>query len=81
MKEPLRLSDGEKLILLMLSDIHDRLTADGEFNTKLIREAIYSRNLWGLSWGMPGVFESKEDPPVVKETVDILSMWRRLEES
>jgi uncharacterized protein YfbU (UPF0304 family) len=76
------LSDGEKLILLMLSEIYDHLEIDGETDTGLVREAIFSGNLWGLEWGMPGVFHDSETPSaVVKETVDILFMWQRLEES
>lgn len=78
----MQLSKGEKLILLMLCEIQEHLKIHGDTNTTLIKEAIYSGNLWGLEWGMPGVFHDAETAPeVVRETVDILAMWRRLEES
>lgn len=78
----MQISKGEKLILLMLCEIEEHLKVQGETNTQLIKEAIFSGNLWGLEWGMPGVFRTSETPDeVVKETVDILFMWQRLEES
>lgn len=78
----MELSQGEKLILLMLCEIQEHLKIKGETNTSLIKEAIYSGNLWGLEWGMSGVFHNHETPrSVVEETVDILAMWERLEQS
>jgi uncharacterized protein len=48
----------------------------------LVKEAIYSGNIWGLDWGMPGVFHGSEtSEDVVSEMVHILSMWERLEQS
>ena len=77
-----KLGAGEKLILLLLCDICDHLKIKGESHTELIKEAIFSGNLWGLDWGLPGVFHDYETPTeVVKESVDVLSMWTRLEES
>jgi len=43
-----KLSQGEKLILLMLCEIQEHLKLKGDTNTELIKEAIYSGNLWGL---------------------------------
>jgi uncharacterized protein YfbU (UPF0304 family) len=78
----MQLSDGEKLILLMLCEIQEHLKMKGETNTGLIKEAIFSGNLWGLEWDMSGVFHGSETPKhIVSETVDILCMWQRLEES
>jgi len=79
----MKLSDGEKLILLMLSQIHEHLELKGDTtNTALVKEAIYSGNLWGLEWGMPGVFHGSEtSEEVVREMVHIMSMWERLEQS
>jgi uncharacterized protein len=82
MSEKVTLSPGEKLILLMLSDLHDHLKVKSDTNTELVREAIYSGNLWGLEWGMSGVFHGHDtSTAVVDETVNFLSMWERLEQS
>jgi uncharacterized protein YfbU (UPF0304 family) len=79
----MKLSDGEKLILLMLCQIHEHLKLKGDVtDTELVKEAIHSGNLWGLEWGMPGVFHGSEtSDEVVSEMVNILAMWQRLEES
>jgi uncharacterized protein YfbU (UPF0304 family) len=82
MSEKVNLSLGEKLILLMLADLHDHLKIKSDTNTELVREAIHSGNLWGLETGMSGVFHGHETPnAVVDETVNILTMWERLEVS
>jgi uncharacterized protein len=78
----MELSQGEKLTLLMLCEIQEHLKLKGETNTKLIKAAITSGNLWGIERAMPGVFHGSEPPHhIVSETVNILAMWERLEES
>ncbi|MGH9644355.1 MAG: YfbU family protein [Terriglobales bacterium] len=82
MSEKVTLSPGEKLILLMLCEIYEHLKVKGETDTELIKEAIFSGNLWGLEWELSGIFHGHETPrQVVEETVDILAMWERLEQS
>ena len=82
MDEPMKLSNGEKLILLMLCQIQEHLKMKDETDTALVKEAIHSGNLWGLEWGMPGVFHGSEtSEEIVTEMVHILAMWQRLEES
>ena len=82
MSEAVKLSDGEKLILLMLCELYDHLKVKGEIAPQFIREAIYSGNLWGLASGYTGVFHGEETSGhVVSETISVLAMWRRLEES
>lgn len=79
----MKLSEGEKLILLMLCSIQEHLKIKHpEIDTKLIKEAIFSGNLWGLKRGLPGVFHGEETPDnIVTETENILAMWERLEQS
>ncbi len=78
----MKLSDGEKLILLMLCEIQEHLKVKSNTDTELVKQAIYSGNIWGLDWGMPGVFHGSETPEeVVSETVNVLGMWERLEQS
>ena len=81
MVEEVKLSSGEKLMLLALCDIYDHLKIKGEIDTDLIKEAIFSGNLWGLEWELPGVFRSETPRAVLDETVRVLGMWQRLEQS
>jgi uncharacterized protein len=72
----MKLSNVEKLTLLMLCDI-----ADGkkEIDVAFIREAIFSDNTWSIEWKMSGLdFEKDPEPKHVTETVEILSMFRAL---
>ena len=82
MSEKVILSQGEKLILLMLCEVYDQLKIKGDIDAKLIRESVASGNLWGLGWSFPEVFANGEiSDTTVTETINILSMWQRLEES
>lgn len=78
----MKLTNPEKLILLMLSDIYDKLDLD-QVDTKLLRSAIYSENTWALDWEMPGVVgsDSEPTPPLVIKVVNYLDMWSFLEEA
>ncbi len=76
----MKLTDGEKLILLMLTDLHEKLQIDGETDPNFVRSAIFHDHLWALRWKYSGIpFEPAEDPPVVREVVDILDMWSFIE--
>lgn len=78
----MKVSNGEKLILLMLSEIYKKLDLDGEIDPNFIQSAIYSDNLWGLEWKYSGIpFEKSETPRLVKEVVDTLDMWDFIEAS
>ena len=48
-------TNSEKLILVMLSEIHEKLCIKNGVNTKLVTNAIYSQNTWALSWDLPGI--------------------------
>jgi len=66
----------------MLSDVIEQQNIKTDIDTKLVREAIHSGNLWGLEWEMSGVFHGHEtSKAVVEETVNFLSVWERLEQS
>lgn len=76
----MKLSDGEKLILCMLSEIYDKLKIKGEMDPDFVREAIYGGHFWAFKWKMPGVFHDHEDnETTVREVADILDMWRFME--
>lgn len=78
----MKLSNPEKLILLMLSEIYDKLGLTN-VDTKLLSSAIHSENTWALDWEMPGVVgsDSEETPPLVIDVVNYLDMWSFLEEA
>jgi uncharacterized protein len=78
----MKLSDGEKLILMVLADMYKHLEIKGEFDPDFISATISGGHLWGLRWKYTHIpFETSENPPEVSETVDILDMWSFLEES
>ncbi len=80
----MQVSDSERLILMMLSEIHESLKIKSGLDPKFIKEALYSGNTWGLNWKYSGLLGSgsvEENPPVVKEVVDILDMWSCIEHS
>ena len=76
----MKLSDGEKLILLMLSDIYEKTGIEGEIEPEFIKSSIFRDHLWGIPWKYSGIpFDDQENPPIVKEVVDILDMWSFIE--
>ena len=78
----MKLTNPEKLMLMMLAEIHETVKVKNGIDTKLLKEAIYSDNTWALSWEMQGIFAGgphEENPPEVNEVVDILDMWDFLE--
>ena len=78
----MKITDGEKLILLMLSELFEQFKVNGEIDPEFIKSAIFNDQLWGLRWKYPGIpFENVEDPEIVKEVVDILDMWSFIEHS
>lgn len=78
----MKVTDGEKLILLMLSELYDKLEVDGEVEPDFIRSAIFSDKTWSIPWKYSGIpFENQETPEIVKEVLDILDMWSFIEYS
>lgn len=78
----MKITDGEKLILLMLSELYDALKVQGEIEPDFIRSAIFSNKMWSIPWKYSGIpFESEETPEIVKKVLDILDMWNLIEYS
>ena len=76
----MNVSDSEKLILLMLTELYDSVGVDGEINPDFIRSAIYSDKTWSIPWKYSGIpFEDQDTPEVVTEVLDILEMWSVIE--
>jgi len=72
----MKLSDGEKLILMMLSEIYEHHKIKGEIDPAFVQETLTSGQIWGFPWKYSGLgLEGKTVPPVVKETCDIFDMY------
>jgi uncharacterized protein YfbU (UPF0304 family) len=81
-RRDLAISDGEKLVLGMLADIHAASVKDGEFDPEFIKSAICGGHYWGLEWQYSGLFHGHVDSAsVVSEVVNILDMWSHVEMS
>jgi uncharacterized protein len=75
------LSNGEKIVLLMLSQIQEHLKIE-DTRAPLIRQAIETGNVWAIEDGFPEIFDNNEiAPDVVSSTRGVLTMWLSLEES
>lgn len=75
------LSDGEKLIALMLTDVIEKLGIKSDTDTQLVKNVIYGGHYWALGWEMPGIFHGHIDKRSrVNFVVNVLDMWDRLEE-
>ena len=78
-KRAVKISDGEKLILMMLCDLYKHQEVDGGFDPELVSKAIGRGYYWALDWEY-GLFEGGgRTPRVVLEVCDILDMWSSIE--
>jgi uncharacterized protein len=78
----MKLTGSEKLILIMLSNIHEQLGIQTDIDQKFVKSAVNSGNSWGLTSKYPGLDDDNYvDPAVVSEVVNILQMWSCIERS
>lgn len=78
----MQIRDSEKLILLMLCDLYDKNSVEGDIDHDFIREAIFDQQTWAIPWKFSGIpFKDQETPPEVKYVLDILQMWSIIEYS
>jgi uncharacterized protein len=82
-RDAVRFSDGEKLILLMLRDLYKYLKVPrSDINPDFIAEVIWGGHYWAPRWEMGGLFHGHEDDPqAVRFVVNVLDMWRFVEDS
>ncbi|PKP76449.1 YfbU family protein [Parvibaculum sp.] len=75
-----KISDGEKLILMILGDMTKHLKIKREIDHDFLASAIYGGHYWGLEWEYSGLFHRHVDRrKTVSEVVDILDMWTFIE--
>ncbi|QQK63931.1 hypothetical protein F8A90_07170 [Cobetia sp. cqz5-12] len=77
----MNITDGEKIILLMLTEIYEKLDIEGrDIEPEFIRSAIFSDHTWSIPWRYTGItFENNETPQAVSEVIEILDMWSIIE--
>jgi len=77
---PTHLSDGEKLIAMMLAELIKSTGAEVETNVDLVEKVIVGGHYWALDWEMPGIFHGHRDKRSrVSLVVDVLDMWDFIE--
>ena len=76
----IRISHGEKLILVMLRDIYERLNVKGDIAPDFVSEALGGGHHWALGWKYRELFHGTVDNEyAVEEVVDALEMWSQIE--
>ena len=81
-KQEVTVSDGEKLLLLMLGDVYRHLQIEnGEADPKFVAGAISEGRYWALQHRYDYLLHDRiQDKRVVDEVVDVLEMWRFIED-
>jgi uncharacterized protein len=79
----MKLTNPERLILMMLAEIHEAMNIKDGVDADFVKSAIHADNTWALSVRFPGIFGDNTEgfPPHVSEVADILDMWTLIEES
>ncbi len=78
----MKLTDGERLIAVMMADIMEALNTQGEIDPSLVKSLVINNDGWALRRTYPGIFESEAaSDEVVRETGDILWMFGIIESS
>lgn len=75
----MKLTNAEKLMIMMLADIHIGSGGGGEIDADVVKAAIISDNAWAIHWAHPFLEEGAKDPPHVSEVSDILQLWSLIE--
>lgn len=78
----MKLSNGEKLIALMLADLMEHFEVNSEIDPSFVKTAIYGDDAWALRWKYNGAFhDGGPDDEIVDETAKIMTMCRVVENS
>ena len=80
-KQEVTVSDGEKLLLMMLGDIYRHLQIDGNVDPEFIVDTMSEGRYWALQQRHDYLLHGRvQDKRVVDEVRDVLDMWRFIEE-
>lgn len=76
----MKLTDGERLIALMLAEIMDKVGANSEIDPNLLKQFLWNKDDWAIGRKYHWLFgESGDSESDVKETTNILWMWGIIE--
>lgn len=76
----MELSNKDKLLVTLLTDIYGHLKVVGALDPFLVHRAVSSDQGWALEWKYPALFPpSGECPAEVAYVMQVLSMWERIE--
>jgi hypothetical protein len=76
------LSDGEKLIILLLAELNDEKKSQRELDPDFLKSAILDGQEWAIRWNYPGIpfaSDPTNDPSELEDVLDILEMWDVIE--
>lgn len=72
----------QKLIIGLLTDIHQKLQITDSYDAKFIQKVVSSDNGWALPWAYDELSSpTSEDPDDVEFVSEVLEMWELLEQS
>ena len=78
----MKMSDGERLIVVMLAEIMQAMKLSGEIDPTLILNLAYDGDDWAIKRKYHGLFiDETPTKEQVSETTDILWMWGIIEHS
>jgi uncharacterized protein len=78
----MRMSDGERLIAVMLAEVMEALKLNNEIDPTLVKTLVINNDGWALKRKYSGLFTSEAPADhVVSETTNILWMWGIIEHS
>ncbi|UAJ12995.1 YfbU family protein [Glacieibacterium megasporae] len=78
----MQMSDGERLIIVMLAEVMEALKLDQEIDPALVKTLVINNDGWALKRKYSGIFHSEApSDDVVSETTNILWMWGIIEHS
>ncbi|WP_315772765.1 MULTISPECIES: YfbU family protein [unclassified Bradyrhizobium] len=76
------LSDGERLILVMLAEVYKHHGIKGEIDPDFVLATIFNNQTWAFRWKYGSIVrEDQKQPEIVEETCDILDMYRHMSNS
>lgn len=76
----MKLTDGEKLIVVMLCDVYKALNLKGSVDPDFVSSSVLSGNFQELKWELDGIFRDHEERnKAVTEVGEILDMWSAIE--
>lgn len=74
-----RFTDGERVILAMLAEIHEATTEKGEFRERVM-DALWGGHWWSFKWNTSLLHDHVDKVEDVIFVNDVLDMWSFLEE-